>query len=105
MSETLSKQRQDMSQTFEDFERIMEDYYQIIPPDINHFDIEKCSHWEFDDVEKCVHFHLLDEWYLQEFIDAVKECPHKFSFKFEEHEDVDMENLIVTVYGKIGGLY
>ena len=101
----LSKQRADLSQTFEDFERVMEDYFRIIPPDIEFFKVDIATHWEYDDVNRSVKFYFADDWYLQEFIDKLKTCPAKINFKFEEYENVDREKLIVEVIGKIGGLY
>jgi hypothetical protein len=101
----LSKQRTDLSQTFEDFERVMEDYFRIIPPDIDFFKIDIANRWEYDDLGKCIKFYFDDDWYLQEFLDKMRDCPGKHFYMFEEYEHVDRKNLIVTVACKIGGLY
>lgn len=107
MSE-LSKQRTDVTQSFEDFERIMEDYFQVIPPDIDFFEIEKCSYWDYDDMENTVTFYFEDEWYLQEFLDELEECPKlRFTFDMDDSysfDGVDRQNLRITIVGKTGGL-
>ena len=102
----LSKQRTDVTQSFEDFERIMEDYFQVIPPDIDFFKLDDVLHWDYDDLEQAVTFFFEDDWYLQAFIDNVEECPAKNSFfEFDEFDCVDREKLTVKIIGKIGGLY
>jgi hypothetical protein len=101
----LSKQREDLTQSYEDFERVMEDYFQIIPPDTDFVKVDVAKRWQYNDVERSVTFYFEDAWYLQEFIDKLFYCPKKYSFLFEEHEHIDRENLTVTIIGKIGGLY
>ena len=101
----LSKQRTDITNSFEDFERIMEDYFQVIPPDINSFKIDKCLFWEYDDMENTVTFHFEDEWYLDEYLDSLEDCPKlRTSFDFETFDSADRQNLTITIVGKIGGL-
>ena len=101
----LSKQRNDLSQSFEDFERVMEDYFQIIPPDIDFFKVDKCISWEYCDLKNTVIFYFEDEWYLDEFLDEVLDCPKYLkSFNLDSIDGVDRENLTIILEGKIGGL-
>jgi hypothetical protein len=94
----LSQQRTDITQSFED-------YFQVIPPDINSFKIDKCLFWEYDDMENTVTFHFEDEWYLDEFLDSLEDCPKlRTSFDFEAFDTADRQNLTITIVGKIGGL-
>lgn len=102
----LAKQRMDITQSFEDFERIMEDYFQVIPPDIDHFKTDIVTHWDYNDVEHSVTFYFDDDWKLQEFLDEMMECPAKDSFfEYEEYEHLDRVKNTITIIGREGGLY
>lgn len=101
----LSKQRNDLSNSLEDFERVMEDYFQIIPPDIDFFKIDKSLGWEYCDLKNIVTFYFEDDWYLDEFLDEVLECPKYLkSFYLDPIDGVDREKLTIILEGKIGGL-
>jgi|SaaInlStandDraft_4_1057021.scaffolds.fasta_scaffold88052_2 hypothetical protein len=101
----VSKQRTDITTSFEDFERVMEDYFQVIPPDIDSFKLTKTINWKYDDFDNAMIFYFADDWELQSFKDDMTECPALNTFfGFEEYEDVDLNELTITINGKIGGL-
>jgi len=101
----FAEQRTDLSQTFEDFERVLEDYLHVIPPDTKFFLVEKATKWEYDDTRQALVFYFEDDWTLQEFVDRLGDCVSKgMFFLCDEYEHVDRENLIVTVIGIKGGL-
>jgi hypothetical protein len=100
----FAEQRTDLSQTFEDFERVLEDYLHIIPPDSDFFLHEKASKWVYDDMQQSLTFYFDDAWLMDEFKDKLEHCPGKMYFKCEEFEHVDRENLTITVIGLKGGL-
>ena len=103
--DNLSKQRQDVSQSFEDFERIMEDYFAIIPPEVEQFDLEKIVEWEYNDVENSLTFYFADEWFLNELKDILDESPSQnIKFEYNEYDHVDREKLTLTIIGRDGGL-
>lgn len=101
----LSKQRQDISSSFEDFERIMEDYFAIIPPDIDKFELVKTSGWEYDDLENTMMFYFDDMWLMDEFTEMLKDLPStNMIFEYNEYEHLDREKMTITIVGKDGGL-
>ncbi len=101
----FAEQRTDVTQSYEDFERILEDYLGVVPPDSEFFKMEKVNRWVYDDNEQSIMFYFEDDWVLDEFKDALDECPAtNVFFAFEEFEHVDREKLTITVVGKLGGL-
>ncbi len=99
--------RDEYTQSFEDFERIMEDYFQVIPPDSDFFKLELLTKWEFFDLHNVVVFYFNDDWDLTAFLDTLEECPlYKVTFDLEEdiYGGIDRDNLKISVQGKIGGL-
>ena len=100
-----TQQRSDLTQSFEDYERVMEDYFQLIPLELRFFTVEKASRWEYNEFERSMTFYFVDEWTLDEFLDTMKDCPKKFAYDFEEYEHVDRKNLTIKMIGRIGGLY
>ena len=101
----FAKQRTDVTQSYEDFERILEDYLGVIPPDSEYFLVEKANRWEYDDIEQAVIFYFDDDWSLDEFKDRLNDCQAtNIFFAFEEFDHVDREKLTITVIGKEGGL-
>jgi hypothetical protein len=102
---SLSEQRTDITQSFEDFERVMEDYFQVIPPDIDFFKIEKATHWSYDDMENSVSFWFEDDWTMQEFKDNLEECPlWETTFDADAFDGIDWQEKRITVIGHVGGL-
>lgn len=98
--------RSDITQTFEDFERIAEDYFMMIPPDTDSFNLEICTRWEFDDAFNTLTFYFDDPWKFDEFHDKLLECPrYEESFAVGDHfEGADRQNLKIVVEGKESGL-
>ena len=98
--------RADVLDTFEDFERICEDYFHLIPPDTDSFDLDLCTKWVYDDFERTLTFYFEDEWKLDEFYDKITDCPkYEESFDIGDHFDgVDRKNLKIIVESKEMGL-
>lgn len=98
--------RTDVLETFEDFERVAEDYFWLIPPDTDSFLLEKCISWSYDDFDNTMTFRFDNEWDLDEFNDKMADCP-KFDESFDYYDElkpVDRENLSITIQGKESGL-
>jgi len=98
--------RTDITESFEDFERLAEDYFDLIPPDTDSFDFDLCTKWEFDEWEKTFKFYFEKEWDLDAFLDKLMDCP-----KMDETialndmaEGVNRQALTITVEGRQGGL-
>ena len=93
--------RHDLTQTFEDFERIAEDYFMLIPPDTDSFNIGICSRWVYDDMYNTITFYFENEWDLDTFYDKMIECPkYGESFITSDHFDgVDRKNLKIMIEG------
>jgi len=98
--------RTDITDSFEDFERIAEDYFDLIPPDTDSFKLKLCKTWTYDENDKIMVFYFEDEWALDEFYEEVKECPKlDESFGMDDLFDaIDRKALTLTVEGKEGGL-
>lgn len=98
--------RSDVLDTFEDFERIAEDYFMLIPPDTDSFDLELCTKWIYDDLYNTLTFYFDDEWNLDTFLDKITECPkYQETYDIGDHFDgVDRKNLKIIVEGKATGL-
>jgi len=97
--------RTDIGQTFEDFERIAEDYFNLIPPDTDSFDLTNCT-WQYDEFDKLFIFQFENEWDLDSFYDKITECPkYEESYDIGDHfEGVNRKTLKITVEAKEGGL-
>jgi hypothetical protein len=98
--------RYDVLNTIEDFEKICEDYFLIIPPDIDSFDLDICTKWEYNDFDRTLVFYFEDEWNLDSFYDKLVDCP-KYEETFDVgdfFEGVDRENLKIVVESKETGL-
>lgn len=105
MMDDITKQRTDLTQSFEDFERVMEDYFQIIPPDVESFNLENTTHWEYSDFRNTVTFYFSDDWYLDAFLDKILDCPKYLrTFDMDSIDGIDRQNLTITIEGKTGGL-
>jgi len=98
--------RTDITESFEDFERLAEDYFMLIPPDTDSFRLDLCTKWEFDEWEKTFKFYFENEWDLDSFLDVLMDCP-----KLDEtialndmYEGVNRETLTIVVEGREGGL-
>jgi hypothetical protein len=98
--------RTDITDSFEDFERIAEDYFDLIPPDTDSFNLQLCNTWVYDENNKLLIFFFADEWLLEEFYETVKECPKlDESFGMDDlFEAIDRKKLTITIEGKEGGL-
>lgn len=102
---TTSNRRNDISQTFEDFERVMEDYFAIIPPELHQFDLNKIIRWEYDDINNSMTFYFENEWLLDEYVDMLEQSPSvNRIFEYNDYEHIDRKNLSLTIIGKDGGL-
>jgi hypothetical protein len=102
-----NKMRGDLLQTQEDFEKVLEDYFMIIPPDNESFDLEKCISWDYNDFDRTITFYFDNEWDLEEFNDKMNDCPAKgVMFDVGNNFDgVDRKNLKIIIEGNEGGLY
>jgi len=98
--------RTDITHSFEDFERIAEDYFELIPPDTDSFDLELCTFWEYEEWDKLLIFHFDNEMDLNFFYDKLIECPkYEESFDIEDHfEGVNRKALTITIESKSTGL-
>ncbi len=98
--------RTDITHTYEDFERIAEDYFELIPPDPESFDLDLCISWDYDEDYKLLIFKFDDEWDMDAFVEKVEDCAkYRETFDINDHfEGVNRETLTVTVEGKEGGL-
>jgi len=98
--------RNDVLDTFEDFERICEDYFMLIPPDTDSFNLELCTSWTYDDMYNTLTFTFVDEWNLDSFLDKILECPkYEETYAVGDHFDgVDRQKLTIIVEGKETGL-
>jgi len=101
---TLSKQRNDVTQSEEDFGRIMEDYFAIIPPKIEAFQLKFVKLWTYDDLENTMTFSFENELALNDFLDEFEKLPECYIFEYNEYEHLDRQNLTMTIIGKDGGL-
>lgn len=105
MTERLSKQRNDIIQTPEDFARVMEDYFGIIPPEVNQFDLDRILFWDYDDVEHSMTFYFEDPFDLNALVEHLQNTPKNGLFYiFDEYQHLDRDKLTLTIIGKIGGL-
>lgn len=98
--------RSDLSQTLEDFERVAEDYFHLIPPDVHDFKIDLCVHWEYDDISNILIFDFDDVWNMEEFYDKILACPrYKMHYALDEtYPGMDYVNNRIIVEAKKGGL-
>ena len=98
--------RTDLTHSFEDFERIAEDYFELIPPDTDSFDLDLCTYWEYEEWDKLLVFHFERYDDLLAFHDKILECPkNEESFAIGDHFDgIDTENLTITIESKSTGL-
>jgi hypothetical protein len=105
--DSASETRGDIMQTQEDFERIAEDYFMLIPPDTDYFDLDKCVKWEFNEFDRTLTFYFENEWDLDEFLDKIMDCPAlEVTFEIGNiYEGVNRDKLTITIEGKEGGLY
>ena len=99
------KMRTDVTDSYEDMERVLEDYFRIIPSDMHYMKMESVIQWEYDDATKSITFYFADEWTMDEFFDKLKYSPKLMTVHCEEHDCVDRENFSITIFGKVGGLY
>jgi len=92
--------------TEEEWLRVAEDYFELIPPDIDFFKIELCIKYEVNHFEKELIFYFDDLFKLEEFLDKVKDCPlYEATFNIE-FDGVDYDNLTITIKAGEGvGLY
>ena len=98
--------RTDVTDSFEDFERIAEDYFDLIPPDTDSFKLNLCTKWVYEEWDKLLIFHFENEWDLDDFLETLKECPKlDETFGMDDlHDAVDRKKITITVEGKEGGL-
>ena len=98
--------RTDITDSFEDFERIAEDYFDLIPPDTDSFKLELTTTWTYEEFDKLMTFYFENEWDLDEFLDVLEECPKlNESFGMNDlHDAVNRKALTITIEGKEGGL-
>jgi len=99
-------ERTDLIYTFEEWERLAEDYMSLIPPDNEFFDFEYVKKWYYDDLRNVFVFEFGNEWDMQTFIDKVEECPmYMVTFDIGDlYEGIEWDKLRVTVEAKEGGL-
>jgi len=99
--------RNDILDSFEDWERVAEDYFWLIPPDTDSFLLEKCTSWVFDDSDNTMTFYFDSDWDMQSFNDKMIQCP-KFGESFDYYDNLaplDSTKLKITIQGKMKGLY
>ncbi len=99
------KMRTDVTDSYEDMERVLEDYFRIIPSDMHYFKMENVTQWEYDDSEKMIRFYFDNEWTMDEFFDKIRYSPKMMTVHMEEHDCVDRQNFTISMYGRVGGLY
>ncbi len=100
------KMRTDVNEdSYEDLERVLEDYFRIIPSDMMFFKMENVTRWSYDDSERTIKFYFEDEWTMDEFFDKIRNSPKSMMVYMEEHDCVDRENFVISMGGKMGGLY
>ena len=99
--------RNDLVKSYEELERVCEDYFFLLPPDMDMLHIEELvDDWEFDEFENTLTFKFRDVWDLDTFMDYVEESPkYEESFAIGDmHEGVNREKLTVIIEGKEKGL-
>jgi len=98
--------RNDITKSYEDFERLAEDYFDLIPPDTDSLDLELTLDWEFNDDNKLFIFYFENEWLLDEFLNKLEECPklNESVALNDMFDGVDREKLVITLEGRQGGL-
>ena len=97
--------RGDLSKTYDDFERVAEDYFMLIPSDLMSFDMDLVLDWDYDDIGRKLMFKFNRKWDMENFIDKIKDCPKMgMSFEFDDVFDIDSKNNVVTIHGTVGGL-
>jgi|LakMenEpi03Aug12_release.lakeMendotaPanAssembly.Ray.scaffolds.fasta_scaffold1264391_1 hypothetical protein len=105
MTKKFNKQRTDLLQTVDDFERVMEDYFGMPPFKLELFKLDRITYWEYEDVENSLTLHFRDIFDLDELVSGLMSTPDRlFMFEFEEYKHVDRENLTLTIIGRMGGL-
>jgi len=99
--------RGDIAYTWEDWERLAEDYIRLIPPDNEAFDFDLVTKWEFDEDNRIFIFYFDNEWDMDAFYDKITESPaYETLYAIGDlFEGVDRENLKIIVEGKEGGLW
>jgi len=94
-----------MVQTPEDFARVMEDYFGVIPPEVDKFDLEKILFWDYEDIDNTMTFYFENDFHLNDLIEHLQSTPSNgFLYIFDEYQHLDRENLTLTIVGKTGGL-
>lgn len=102
---SLSEQRTDLTDSYEDFERVMEDYFQVIPPDIDSFKVNTAQRWKYDDITNTITFWFEHEWDLLDFHDSLVECAnYGMTYGIDDYDGVDYQELKLTVVSYKGGL-
>lgn len=100
------KMRTDVNEdSFEDLERVLEDYFRIIPSDMMFFKMENVTKWSYDDSERTIKFYFEDEWGMDDFFDKIKDSPKISHVDLDEYDSLDRQNFVISMRGKMGGLY
>lgn len=99
--------RNDLTQMQEDLDRVLEDYFQIIPPFRDKFSTELMKSWDYDDFEKILTISFDDSWQMSNFVNPILDQPewqtHLFPVGY--NDGIDEDALTLTVRGNKGGLY
>jgi len=96
------------NKTHDDLERILEDYFGVIPSDIDlNFRLDLVKDWEFEPFEYLMTFYFETEWDAQEFFESLMDSPKaEMTFTFDEFGTGLFENekKVVIKGGEDGGL-
>ena len=100
-----SQYRTDLTQSQEDFARVMEDYFRIIPPFLDFFDLNKIKKWHYDDFDNTITFYFDNKDDLMELNSELFGSMNRgISFVYDEPVDLDEINFSVRIKGIDGGL-
>lgn len=100
------KMRTDVNEdSYEDLERVLEDYFRIIPSDMMFIRMDLVTRWDYDDSKRMMRFHFANEYDMTDFFDKFRDSPKSMMVYMEEHDCVDRENFVISMYGKEAGLY
>ena len=95
----------DLDKSFEEFERIMEDYFWAYGPDLTAFKMDYVKDWTYLPDTQQVEFKFDSALDMEFFYDAVLECPkYQESFDIDWYDGKDDVNLTLMLDGKEGGL-
>ena len=96
------------NKSLDDLERILEDYFGVIPSDIDmNFKLELVKDWEFDPFDYLMTFYFENEWDAMDFFDVLTESPKaEMTFTFDEFGTglFEDEKKVVIKGGEDGGL-